>query len=732
MKHLSTKSLLTSALMLSAVTLSSFASKPNVQAFDLSKFRYRIDTPSVFNNRDAKTIEKLNALITPDNSVRRAPAVETPVPITLPPADLIGSIDAPNGELWYYTGQFEYLEIPPDHEAGIWYTDHILQEYTFTIYDADLKVVGTIKDKMDYAENEVRTVLCEITPVITRNFFNTDDSYEVMVALGINTEQFVNNYRTLVYALNGEKDADGFDKVTMVIDDIVGDVIEGPATDGSDNFYITFMRDVFEYEPGSEDDDSFWPLLLAQKASIDVYGKANDDINGPRLIYSRTIPLIQFPGDQQDVPVLMSMRQGNDVVFCIQEYAEPFYNRYDDPMSEEMTQREGNRLIINLYKATEEGLTLFSTTNIPVVLDPMKDSAGNPTCLFSYFSVGNLDYRDDILFNAPGTDPEKPDFIVTRGNYQTTTDGIIDSYFTYKNDGSLKNTIFLYADGTRAMGDLEGFEPQQMFVSKDAYGYIYNFVDLYSATNVAQIDADYYYDDDSDSELLTTNVARTPEGDSYKYVFELRYPLVDDNENDILRFMYINRDATYDHTENVNLGKNVIYAQSYLSTEALAPHAYSVSDTPAFMMLVKRGIEGQALVEELTVAEAVTDENPEGVTLLQVGPNESGNLATIVPEFAQGDRASGLFVYYYDNETSKYTLDIYQLPLNDPSGVESVGEETPEISIEGSALVANGEIKVYTLDGKLVASGTDSVEFASLESGIYVINAGGKTYKIMK
>ena len=740
--RISTKSLLTSALLLSGISLTSLGqviTPPDyLKPFDLYKQRYTVDSRSVFHNRTARETQRINSLLESRGTAtapgakgnrRNAEATANPEPaMSLPPSSVTGNIDAPNGEIWYYTGEFLYEEIPPHDNVA--FTDRILQEYTFTIYDASMKEIGVIKDKVHYQENEVRVPQCDLTPVATRNFFNTDDRVEIMVALAVNTTYYVNNYRTLVYALGGEKDADGFDKPVDVLDDFVGDVIEGPSSDGSDNFYITFMSDVMEEVP---EDAGFWDYLLAQKAGIIVYGKAIDD-KGPRKIFETVVPLIQLPGDQENVPVLMSMLNGDQVVFCISQYREPFYNRYDDPMNDDMTMREGNSLVINLYKASEESLSLFSTTEVPMELDPMKDSAGNPTCLFSYYSVGSLGHRADVLFDAPGASADKPDFIITRGNYQVSTDGVTDSYFTYRNDGTLKNTLFLYADGTRAMGDIPGCEPQQMFVSQDQYGYLYNFVDLYSAKTVARIEADYYYDDDSESELLTSNVARTPAGDSYQYVFELRYPLVDDDENDILRFMYINADGTYSHTEMVNMGKGVAYAQSYLSTESLAPHAYSVSDTPAFMMLVKRGVEGSELkVEELMVAEAESEENPAGRTLLQLGPGEDGDLASIVPEFAGEDNGGRLFVYYYSYDDSKYVLDIYALPFgNEQGAVNDVKDGLPGFSTDGSSIVADGEIKVFTLDGRLVASGLNSVEFASLESGLYVIKAGGNPYKVIK
>ncbi len=710
------------------------AAPAGLNNFDLTKFRYQSENKSVFSDKQAQRAAALTDMVESRYGRQKAAAIENPAPaVSLAPSTQTGNIDAPNGELWYYTGDFVYKEIPP-HD-NVWFTDRILQSWTFNIYDSDMKLIGTIKDKMDYADNEVRVPMCEITPIATRNFFNTDDNVELIVGLAVNREGGGNNYRSLVYALGGEKDADGDDVPVTSFNELISDVIEGPVSpDGSDNYYISVMADVYDESEIDEDDNSFWGYLLAQKASITIYGKALDD-KGPRVLYETVIPLIQLPGNQEDIGPMMSLRNGDEVVYSISYYKEPFYNRYDDPISEDMSQREGNSLVIDLYKATESAFTKFSTTEIPVVRDPMNDSSGNPTCLFSYFSIGNLRYTGDILFDAPGASAAAPDFIVTRGNYQVSTDGITNSYFTYKNDGSLKNTLFIYADGTISLGDLKGFEPQQMFVSKDSYGYIYNFIDLYSAKKVTAIEADYYYDDDSDPELLTANVARFIDGDTYKYVFELRYPLVDEDENDILRFMYITNKGEYDHTDLVNMGKGVAYAQSFLSTEAIQPHAYSVSDVPTYMFLVKRGVEDTDLkVEELMIAEAVTEENPEGKTLLQLGDNQNGVLASIVPEFATETEPGRLFVYYFDNTTSKYALDIYALPIGEDNngGISEVIGDTPGFTVEGGKICADGHIVVYTLDGRVAASATGTLDAGTLGHGVYILVAGGKPYKFVK
>lgn len=725
------QSLLAAVLTLgSAIAINAAPVRPT--EFDLTKFRYQIDSKSVFSNNRATRSAALTDMVARKSLRAEASATENPEPVlSLAPSTQTGTIDAPNDELWYYTGDFVYDEIPPHDD--VYYTERILRSWTFNIYDSKMELIGTIKDKMDYGIDEVRVPLCELTPIATRNFFNTDDEIELIVGLAVNRRAGGNNYRSLVYSLNGRKDADGDDVPVTSFNDLVGDVAEGPVSaNGSDNYYITLLADVLD-EP-DDDDGSFWTYLLSQKASITVYGKALDD-KGPRKLFETIIPLIQLPGDQENISPMMSLRHGNDVVYSISYYQEPFYNRFDDPFSEDMTQRPGNSLIVDLYTATETAFTKFSTTKIPVKLDPMNDPSGNPTCLFSYFSVGSLRFTEDILFDAPGASAQAPDFIVTRGNYQVSTDDITNSYFTYKNDGSLKNTLFLYADGTLSLGDLPGFEPQQMFVSVDAYGYLYNFVDLYSGQKTTTIEADYYYGSSTNiqSDLLAANLARYPAGDTYKYVFEMRYPVTDDNGNDLMRFMHVTNKGKFDHIDYVNMGQGVEYAQSYLSTEALAPNAYQISDVPAYMLLVKRsaGLTG-GNSEELMIAEATTDENPEGKTLLQLGESRNGALASIVPEFATDDEPGRLLIYYYDSNSSEYALDIYKLPLDIPGGVSEITVGDSGFIMENGIISAPGNIVVYSMDGRVAASAFGSLDTATLRNGVYVLAVDGKTYKFLK
>lgn len=137
------------------------------------------------------------------------------------------------------------------------------------------------------------------TPIVTRNFFNTDDNYEIIVSMAVNTATpGANRYRSLVYSIGGEKEGDN-DKPISTIDSLVVDVVEGPMLpDGKDNFILSFAED---YAPTPEESEnaSYWDYLCMQKIITKTYGAARD-ASGPRLLTSLEIPLIQAsrrPGD---------------------------------------------------------------------------------------------------------------------------------------------------------------------------------------------------------------------------------------------------------------------------------------------------------------------------------------------------------------------------------------------------------------------------------------------------
>ena len=106
--------------------------------------------------------------------------------VTLNAGDMLADLDGPNGELWYYTGRLYSRAIKYQY-----YTDYILEEYEFTLYNSKFEELGTIRDLVRYADDEVRVPGpqdgIDLLPTITRNYFNSDDKYEVLVSIAVNS-----------------------------------------------------------------------------------------------------------------------------------------------------------------------------------------------------------------------------------------------------------------------------------------------------------------------------------------------------------------------------------------------------------------------------------------------------------------------------------------------------------------------------------------------------------------
>ena len=674
-------------------------------------------TASVFHDNHAKAVRSFNdRLAKPTMRVDAGPNGYIPASSNSGMSSF-GDIDGPDGELWYYSASVVQDTIPPHGDVS--YTDYILREYEFTIYDEAMNVVGTVKDKVDYAESEVRVVSYSLLPIVTSNFFNTDDKYEVIISLAVNTTHMVNNYRNLVYSIGGEKDADGCDVPVWTTTDFLADVIEGaPRADGSPNYFITFSREQYD----APDEAGFWDFLINTNTVYMVYTSATSDSEGPVLLSTQKIPMMHLQGDQQDAIPMLSMREGEHTYFVMPMYEEPFYNRYDNPM-EDMSQREGNSLRIRIFEATPTSFTQVWDVPVPVV------KTDDETIVASYFSVGSLNYHQDILFD----ENHAPTFVVTKWDYTPSNDdSYIKSYYLYDSNGTRKAVLAENCDQSINLPAIDGQPAQMMFIRTDIFGDMYfditNLTDGKVALSLPQM---YEYSDDAEIEPLTASVTRIPEGDSYVFCFELRVPEYDEaTGEDIMRFIWIDANGKFSRIDRVSMGQRVQYAQSYLAhSKAVMPGTYT-NEGLAYMMLIKRGIQGTETREELLIATPMSDEN-NGKVLLNLVPDERGNLSSIIPDFREEGEQSTLSVYYYNQTTKLLSLDTYNLPLETNAGVEAVIPAGSDITLQAGVIYADGPVAVYNTAGTVVARGNGSVSTAYLAPGLYIAVSGKNVLKLI-
>lgn len=697
--------------------------------FDISKYAYK----GKFN-RDKKgfRMQEAGNLTRADIIEGEGPASasENPVPdVASPATHLIGDLDAPDGSVWFYTADFEYDYV----ELSEYYKRPIMQEYEFKIYDSDLNLVGTIKDKVRYKEGEVAVPAAELAPFVTRHFFNSDDKYEVVVGLYVNTEIYINNQYSIVYSIGGEKE-DGYDKPLMVRTDIVGDVLNA-SVDGEENYFVTFMSDdnleFEEKDPETADPDDpdkigYWAMLTSYGMKVETYAKA-DAAGNLVKIWEKRIRLADLPGDQMSTPFLFSFTREGKPYFLFSQYEDTFFNPYYD-FIEETTMRENNHLVAELYEAGKDSFILKQNTLIPMVLNNLE----NDRVLCSYYSIGSFRYRDDVIFREGSASPE---YIVTVQDYCKENDENYDmSFYTYNADGSLKNTIFKNAVSHSTLADIDGFDPSEVFITSNVMGgYNFHIMNLTTAEEELSFSNEFEINPGDDPDPITSNIDRVPVGDSYKYAVEMRSPGQDENGDDLMRIMWLDKNGKFERFDEVPMGTGVYYATVLIESRSLNPNLYDPDDEYEYLVLVKRGYPDNKVKEELLVAKPQSEAYPEGKVILLLKPEEERGVLKNIAPMTYSDNPV-LMITYHNEDTDMYYADFYKLPFTSLNS--SVGSLPAEvfgsgIGFDGLSLTAAGTISLYNIEGAKVAEGDGLLSTATLPGGIYVARAGGKSIKIL-
>lgn len=675
-----------------------------------------------FKGQRFDAINKANSLLMDSRSkINRAPAKEEnpQADLTFTTSNTFGDIEAPNGETWFYTLDLE--NEPIEHPM---FTDYELKAFTITIYDGEGNEVGTIHDKMRYQDDELvyaedidvyhhRVPLCEVLGLITTDFFNGTPDMEVVIAFAVNTPRYVNHYRSLAYTLGGSKDSEGNDVPVAQLPELIADVLKytDEAT-GRPAYYFSLVRqggghiDNVSAETLADGDDdepdyAYWDRLISYSITIDTY-KGAGTAGKPEKIFSYRIPLQQMPGDQESGGYMLSRIYKGEPYMIFSKLREPLTEPYYSPYGENMIQRAGNTLDIEIYKIKNDKFELTQKTSIPFEKDDDDD------VIFTYCGIGMLRWDLDVDFDHYGTPEGKAAFIVQKCNYRISTDGVSGYTFQlFDHEGNRKKTIAREVDGYIAMSDIDGQEPQEMFISYDG-SYVYNFIDLYSFTKRAAISAQFAVDDDSDPELIMSNIDRVAFGDTYKYAAEMRYPVEDEGDS-YLRIIWFDEKGKYDRVDHINMGENVYYAMPYISADALNPKLFHSDDAYEYMLLVKRGIDetGETTLtqEELIVGQPRCEDYTEGRTLLHLTPDSGrGVLGKILPYI--NDKNPRLAVSYAN--AGDNSIDFYYLPL-DGASTSGIGEIEADAAVDA----AQGDNAVYNLQG---------IRVDKPGKGLYIVN----------
>lgn len=597
-------------------------------------------------------------------------------------------LTAPDGSTWFYTTEYEKEYV----QVSEWYTEEYVVGYCFTIYDSSFAEVGKVKDKITLAEGETKVAHAVLDPSVSAHFFNTDDNYEVMVYLAMNTSGTLGykvNYYNKVYSIGGERDAEGNSVSLQTIPGRCVDVCNAAVKSADEDCYYTFVDDI---EPNMDDYENIIDWVNDHKSHVAIYTKATGEA-GPTLAFEKDVRLTCYPGDTTDGIYFIAKPVNGTPYFVFSQYEKPYFV---DPtgFTEDESATPDNSLLIETYQYKGE-MTLVSTTKIPVVNEEI---AGKLT--YTFYSIGSIAWKNDIDMTVNGT-PEAPAFLVARDFVEAANlDDVASTYDIYGNDGRHIRTLAKDVEGISLLTAGDG-EPQVLLVSQSANSqYTFNIVNLYRGTTELTLSQD------NNGDPLTASCQRVvDEWGTSRYAFVMTYYVEDSNGNDCIRVAWFNQDATLDRIDSINVGKDVMAATVNMYADCLSPTLFDTDDAMEYAVLVKR-THGNTTRNEFIVA----DDNGEWYAHFTEDDGKGNPYTfTIVP----ANDKNRLQMVYIDDDY-QFHIDIYDLPF--VKNGEGTGIET----VNGAA--TSNTVEYYDLNGRRVSQP---------QSGIYVKKAGNNVRKVV-
>ncbi|MCI7576482.1 MAG: hypothetical protein MSS82_06915 [Bacteroidales bacterium] len=552
----------------------------------------------------------------------------------LPQADVQGYLEAPNGEVWIYTMTYKKTTIKHDT-----WTETFISGYKVTVYDAALKEVGSIEDDIVLAENETKVAQVEVGKLLTKKFFNTDNSYELMVAIACNTTKYVNHSYTKVYSI-------GNNTPLTTIEGYYVAAVNTATDEWSEKFWITFIT---EEETETPEINGIMNTVDYVFKTYKYAGYSGLDLEHPALAVR--VPAMTIAGENA-IPFSSVAYNGkpyfavNRMKYCW--YQDPFDQTNDNPTPD-------NELICELYTTADSWATtakLYSTTIV-------SSDATIDDCYYLYHGTFSW---EDISFGRYTSDGT-PSLIITREHFVPSQDDYSYDYFVVKAapqgttaEGEkivdlAQNVAFAYF-----MNDIPGQAPQVMFIKEEtSASYLFSFVNLLTGKE------EFFLPSNLGNNIsLTTSTDRIATADGYLLYCPQVRGESDKDGNVYTSVAYVRTDGTIDHIDRLNMGKDIDLAQIYPYVDAYNPYLLNLDDAREYLVLVRRrDVSGEVgNHEELLIISS----NPEKDYLLQLTPDETwGTLANIALLNTDNDNPKLCVIYI--NDEYMMTSVLYSLPF---------------------------------------------------------------------
>ena len=526
---------------------------------------------------------------------------------TIGPAAGYGFLKGSDGLDWVYTTSFA-------EEKG-YYTYMEIK-----IYDAENQLVSTIADSLD-VEGAIGVRMVNVQPHLTKNFFNQDNNYEVMVFVYANTADYKGKYLHYIYTLTDGKASKLYD-------------IEGTfhlAENMSVNSYSEVYTMIFQREERGDNNSLLY--------HYDVYTKAtyfSNHVAEKKHTFTVDYKYISSSGEEPS-PILMVNNNGK-ANYVLAQYEKPYFTIPDD-VNKDLIINEGNSLIIKYY---DDKFELKHETKIPVEL--------TLEYLYSFPHLGCLNISGDVLPNYNGT--AAPAYIITVKNYQTSSDSYVTSYKLYDVEGNKLKDIVDGAITSQVMSDVAGQPQQWMFAREVNESGVFTFVDFPTCEVVAELPVVT-----KDDVVISSSIDRYGKGTSYQYVVSLLQGEFVEDGSVQHKIAWFNKDGSFDRYDVLNLGKGVENAMFNITAEALNPYLFNTDVEREYMVLLTKTRENSSVKDKVL---AIC--NTKGEQIFELGSDvaKGGDLGSIC---LLNTRTKPVLMCPYSDGRS-ITLQYTELPLN--------------------------------------------------------------------
>ena len=645
-------------ILLSAMAIAASSLTASAANIDFARLKGKQHLPLMANKANRPYVDKANRL----NALSTK---STDPSFTIEKTSFYGTIDGPDDSEWMFTQTFT------DSPTNMFYYG----SSTVSIYNNKNEKVCefTVTIPNDQKVNQ-------ITPFgkVSKSFFDKNTStYEFMVYTSTVVKPGVIRGDVIVYNSLGKK-VRTFEGATSAL------LFSEGNSDWNKKERLAIVTT--EEVPGEKE-----PII---NNVVSIYRKATmSDQVSDNLVSEHTFKFDSNTINYSDGMWLDIKYINGEFYYILAHYEKPFVAGTDYDTGQ-MIFTENNFFLTEVYNSKYERV---AGVKIPV------EKKGYIPTMHGYGILSDYDFSKGMF-----SGDDNINLIITHQDYNIATDGYLYSFDVYNADGTLIKHISDNVTSWQPMSSIKGEEEQMAFLKNlNATEQVFELVDLPSAKIAQVIPAEL------DGKLISTNIDRIQEGDTYNYAIGIGQGDSDEEGNVISSIAWYTKDLKFIRYTKFNLGKNAELFTPVIFNDYLNPYLFDTDDEREYIFIAKIRREGSEVIDNvLCIA------NEDGSMIRQFkGDTTKGNYlyGSIL---GLGSQNPTLYVVYVDDNNENFRLEYYGLPFNKFNGGEGSAEKPFLVASAGDLMqIANNPSAHYKMINNIDMSNAGEWTSVDLKGG---------------